>query len=221
VRPIRVLVADDHVVMREGICLLLEAEPDIEVVGQASDGLEAYEKARELKPDVVLMDITMPRMSGLAATRQLRATLPETQVLVLTMHEGDEFFFRVLQAGASGYVLKGASSDELLSGIRAVYQGGVYLYPTMARKLMSDYLSRLSSEQEGYDELTSREREVLTLIAEGLTTREIAERLVISANTVQTHRQNVMDKLDLHNRSELIKYAIRKGLITVDEPGSE
>ncbi|HBY97430.1 MAG TPA: DNA-binding response regulator [Chloroflexi bacterium] len=207
--------------MREGICLLLEAEPDIEVVGQASDGLEAYEKARELKPDVVLMDITMPRMSGLAATRQLRATLPETQVLVLTMHEGDEFFFRVLQAGASGYVLKGASSDELLSGIRAVYQGGVYLYPTMARKLMSDYLSRLSSEQEGYDELTSREREVLTLIAEGLTTREIAERLVISANTVQTHRQNVMDKLDLHNRSELIKYAIRKGLITVDEPGSE
>ncbi|MCZ7567725.1 MAG: response regulator transcription factor [Ardenticatenaceae bacterium] len=220
-RPIRVLVADDHVVMREGICLLLEAEPDIEVVGQASDGLEAYEKARELKPDVVLMDITMPRMSGLAATRQLRATLPETQVLVLTMHEGDEFFFRVLQAGASGYVLKGASSDELLSGIRAVYQGGVYLYPTMARKLMSDYLSRLSSEQEGYDELTSREREVLTLIAEGLTTREIAERLVISANTVQTHRQNVMDKLDLHNRSELIKYAIRKGLITVDEPGSE
>lgn len=213
---IRVLVADDHVVMREGICLLLEDEPDIEVVGQASNGQEAWEKARELKPDVVLMDITMPGMSGLEATRQLRTALPEIQVLVLTMHEGDEFFFRMLQVGASGYVLKGASSDELLSAIRAVHRGGVYLYPTMARKLLTDYLSRPSSEQGSYDELTPREREILTLIAEGLTTREIAEKLVISANTVQTHRQNIMDKLDLHNKSELIKYAIRKGLITVE-----
>ncbi|MFQ5856239.1 MAG: response regulator [Anaerolineae bacterium] len=214
--PIRVLIADDHVVMREGISFLLEAEPDIEVVGQASDGQEAWEKARELTPDVVLMDITMPGMSGLEATRQLRAVLPETQVLVLTMHEGDEFFFRMLQAGASGYVLKGASSDELLSAIRAVHQGGVYLYPTMARKLLADYLSRPPSEQGGYDELTPREREILTLIAEGLTTREISARLVISINTVQTHRQNIMNKLDLHNKSQLIKYAISKGLITVE-----
>lgn len=218
--PIRVLVADDHVVMREGICLLLEAEPDIKVVGQANDGQEALEKAHKLIPDVVLMDITMPGMSGLEATRQLRAALPETQILALTMHEGDEFFFRMLQAGASGYVLKGASPDELLSAIRAVYRRGVYLYPTMAKKLITDYLSRPSSQQGSYDDLTQREREILTLIADGLTTTEIAKKLVLSANTVQTHRQNIMDKLDLHNKTELIKYAIRKGLISI-EPGSQ
>jgi len=218
--PIRVLIADDHVVMREGISFLLEAEPDIQVVGQASDGQEAWEKARQLKPDIVLMDITMPGISGLEATRQLRAALPETQVLVLTMHEGDEFFFRMLQAGASGYVLKGASSDELLNAIRAVYRGGVYLYPTMAKKLLTDYMSRPSTEQSSYDNLTPREREILTLIAQGLTNREIAARLVISVNTVGTHRQNIMEKLDLHNKSELIKYAIRKGLIAV-EPDSD
>ncbi len=214
--PIRVLIADDHVVMREGISFLLEAEPDIQVVGQASDGQEAWEKARQLKPDIVLMDITMPGISGLEATRQLRAALPETQVLVLTMHEGDEFFFRMLQAGASGYVLKGASSDELLNAIRAVYRGGVYLYPTMAKKLLTDYMSRPSTEQSSYDDLTRREREILTLIAQGLTNREIAAKLVISVNTVGTHRQNIMEKLDLHNKSELIKYAIRKGLIAVE-----
>lgn len=214
--PIRVLIADDHVVMREGISFLLEAEPDIQVVGQASDGQEAWEKARQLKPDIVLMDITMPGISGLEATRQLRAALPETQVLVLTMHEGDEFFFRMLQAGASGYVLKGASSDELLNAIRAVHRGGVYLYPTMAKKLLTDYMSRPSTEQSSYDDLTPREREILTLIAQGLTNREIAAKLVISVNTVGTHRQNIMEKLDLHNKSELIKYAIRKGLIVVE-----
>lgn len=214
--PIRVLIADDHVVMREGISFLLEAEPDIQVVGQASDGQEAWEKARQLKPDIVLMDITMPGISGLEATRQLRAALPETQVLVLTMHEGDEFFFRMLQAGASGYVLKGASSDELLNAIRAVHRGGVYLYPTMAKKLLTDYMSRPSTEQSSYDDLTPREREILTLIAQGLTNREIAAKLVISVNTVGTHRQNIMEKLDLHNKSELIKYAIRKGLIAVE-----
>jgi two-component system response regulator NreC len=213
---IRVLIADDHVVMREGICFLLEAEPDIQVVGQASDGQEAWEKARQLNPDIVLMDITMPGLSGLEATRQLRAALPETQVLVLTMHEGDEFFFRMLQAGASGYVLKGASSNELLSAIRAVHRGGVYLYPTVAKKLLADYISHPSTEQGNYDDLTLREREILTLIAEGLTNREIAAKLVISVNTVGTHRQNIMEKLDLHNKSELIKYAIRKGLITVE-----
>lgn len=214
--PIRVLIADDHVVMREGMSVLLEAESDIDVVGQAGDGQEAWEKALELQPDVVLMDITMPKKSGLEVTQHLQNSLPETRVLILTMHEGDEFFFRTLQAGASGYVLKGASPDELLGAIRAVHQGGVYLYPTMATKLMNDYLSRPASEQATYDDLTPREREILTLIAEGLTSREIAEELTISVNTVQTHRQNIMEKLDLHNKSELIKYAIRKGLISVE-----
>lgn len=213
---IRVLVADDHVVMREGISMLLAAVPDITVVAQASSGLEVWEKADQLHPHVILMDISMPGMSGLEATRRLHNELPAIQVLILTMHEGDEFFFQALQAGAAGYILKGASSEDLLSAIRAVYQGGVYLYPTMARKLMADYLKRSSDEQGSYDDLTPREREVLKLIAEGLTTNEIAEQLVISAHTVQTHRQKIMEKLDLHNKSELIKYAIRKGLIRVD-----
>jgi two-component system response regulator NreC len=213
---IRVLVADDHVVMREGICMLLAAEPDIAVVAQASSGSEVWEKAHQLHPHVILMDISMPGMSGLEATRHLHTELPTIQVLILTMHKGDEFFFQALQAGAAGYILKGASSEDLLSAIRAVYQGGVYLYPTMARKLMADYLKRSSDEQGNYDDLTDREREVLKLIAEGLTSNAIADRLVISAHTVQTHRQNIMEKLDLHNKSELIKYAIRKGLIRVD-----
>jgi len=216
VSRIRVLVADDHVVIREGIRLLLEAQPDIEVVGEASDGWEAWKKALKLRPDVVLMDITMPGVGGLEATRQLRATMPDIRVLVLTMHEGEDFFFGMLQAGASGYVLKGASSHELLNAIRSVHQGGIYLYPTMTKKLVSDYLSRPSWEQTGYDDLTSRERDVLTLIAEGLTTQEIADKLMISANTIQTHRHNIMEKLNLRNKSELIKYAIRKGLITVE-----
>lgn len=214
--PIQVLIADDHVVLREGICFLLEAESEVEVVGQANDGAEAWEKAMLLRPDVILMDITMPGMSGLEATHRLRSALPETRILVLTMHEGEEFFFRMLQAGASGYVLKGASYSELLNAIQSVHRGGVYLYPTMAEKLLVDYLNRPSSEQSSYSDLTPREREILTLIAEGLTQREIASKLSISVNTVQTHRQNLMDKLDLHNKTELIKYAIRKGLITLE-----
>jgi len=213
---IRVLLADDHAIVREGVRLLLNAQPDIEVVGEASNGEQALALARTLAPDIVLMDIGMPGMNGLEATQALKAAQPQTNILVLTMHEGEDYFFRILAAGASGYLLKGASSGELLSAIRAVHAGGVYLYPTMAKKLMGDYLKgqKVGSER---DPLTPREREVLKLIAEGKTNREIAEELVLSQNTVQTHRLHLMEKLNLHNRTELIKYAMRRGLIEAEE----
>ncbi len=186
------------------------------MVGEAANGMEAFELARSLQPDMVLMDIGMPGMNGLEATRALKTAQPETHVLVLTMHEDEEYFFRILAAGASGYLLKGAGSAELLSAIRAVWQGGVYLYPTMAKKLMSDYLRGQESGMGGDDPLTPREREVLKLIAAGKTNREIADALVVSVNTVQTHRLHLMEKLHLHNRAELIRYAIRRGLIDAD-----
>ncbi len=214
---IRVVLADDHAIVREGVRLLLDAQPDMEVVGEAADGEQALALARELKPDIVLMDIGMPGMNGLEATRALKAAQPQTSILVLTMHEGEDYFFRILAAGASGYLLKGAGSAELLSALRAVYQGGVYLYPTMAKKLMSDYLKNQEGGAAANDPLTPRERQVLKLIAEGKSNREIAEELVLSSNTVQTHRLHIMEKLNLHKRSELIKYALRRGLIQAEE----
>ncbi len=210
---IRVLVADDHAIVREGVHQLLSQQPDIEVVGEASDGAQVLDLARKLRPDLVLMDIGMPGMNGLEATRALKAEQPQTNVLVLTMQEGEDYFFRLLQAGASGYVLKGAGSAELLSAIRAVQQGGVYLNPTMTKKVLGDLLKRPEQVNAASDRLTPREHEVLKLIAEGKTNREIADELVLSLNTVQTHRLHIMEKLNLHNRAELVKYAIRRGLI--------
>ena len=215
---IRVLIADDHVIVREGLRALLEAEPDIEVVGEAKDGEEAVNKTGEVQPDIVLMDITMPVMNGLEATRLIRQHNPDVKVLALTMHEGDEYFFKILEAGASGYFIKGGSSSELIAALRTVWNGNVFLYPTMAKKLLSDYLQRVKTgtDKESYDGLTSRERQVLKLIAEGYTNQVIADRLVLSPATVQTHRANIMAKLGLHSRTELIKYAIRRGFVTLD-----
>lgn len=215
---IRVLIVDDHTIVREGVRLLLDGAADIEVVGEAAEGEAALDQVRVLRPDVVLMDITMPGMSGLEATRLIKKQWPEVQVLALTMHESEEYFFQILHAGASGYVLKGASSAELLSAIRAAARGDVFLHPSLARKLVGDYLRRVGAgeERSSYDGLTPREKEVLTLIAEGHTNREIAERLVISPSTVQTHRGRIMEKLSLQNRTELIKYAIRRGLIDLE-----
>lgn len=212
---IRVLVADDHTIVREGVRLLLEAQPDIEVVGEAADGREAIALTRQLRPDLVVMDIQMPNLNGLEATRALKAELPQTQILVLTMYESDEYFFQVLAAGASGYVLKKAASADLIAAIRAAHQGDVFLYPSVARRLVSDYLARVKAgeEQNSYDGLTAREREVLKLIAEGHTNQAIADKLVISPSTVQTHRTRIMQRLNLHSRAELIKYALRKGLL--------
>ncbi len=216
---IHILVADDHTIVREGISLLLQSEPDIEVVGEARNGREAVDKTLQLHPDVVLMDIAMPEINGLDATKRIKAARSEAHVLVLTVHESDEYFFQALQAGASGYVLKGATSAELVAAVRAVHSGGIYLHPSVAEKLVADYLKRDSSQtsqRNQYASLTPREREVLILIAEGATNQKIASKLVLSTSTVQTHRANIMEKLSLHNRAELIKYAIRQGLIQLE-----
>jgi two-component system response regulator NreC len=220
-KTIRVLVVDDHTLVRQGIRALLQAEPDLEVVGEGSDGREAVQLARELMPDVIVMDLNLPVMDGMEATRRIKESAPQIQVLALTMHDSDEYFFRVLQAGASGYLLKRAASTELLMAVRAVARGEAFLYTSVAKKLMSDYLNRaqMSGETEAqtqYAGLTTREREVLTLIAEGLSNREIAERLVLSLSTVQTHYTHILEKLNLHKRVELIKYAIRNGMIDAE-----
>ena len=212
---IRVLIADDHTIVREGVRLLLQAQPDIEVVGEAADGEQALALVRQLHPDLVVMDIQMPNWNGLQATRAIKTELPQVHILALTMYESDEYFFQVLAAGASGYILKKAASTDLLAAIHAVHHGDVFLYPSVARRLVTDYLTRVNSgeEQSSYDGLTAREREVLKLIAEGHTNQVIAEKLVISPSTVQTHRNRIMQRLNLHSRAELIKYAMRKGLI--------
>ncbi len=213
---IRVFLTDDHLILREGIRSLLKKVPDIEMVGEAGDGVEAIAKVEQLVPDVVLMDITMPRLNGLEATRQIKQKNPQVKVLVLTMHETNQYLSQMLQVGASGYVVKAAAASELLSAIRTVHQGDVYLYPAITRMLVHDYLQKVKvgEEKTSYDGLTSREKEILMLIAEGKKNREIANLLSISLRTVQAHRTNLMDKLGAHDRTELVKYAISKGLIT-------
>ena len=214
----KVLITDDHAIVREGLQAILSVQSDIEVVGEAIDGEESVKKAKELQPDIVLMDITMPGMNGLEATRLIKKQNPEMKILVLTMHEEDDYFYRILEAGASGYFIKGGSFTELLSALRAVFHGDVFIYPTMAKKLLSNYLEGVKSvhDVEGYRKLTEREREILRLVADGRTNPEIAEQLFISPTTVQTHRAHMMAKLGLHNRTELIKYAIRHGFVTLD-----
>ncbi len=223
---IRVLLADDHTILREGIRLLLSAQPDIEVVGEAGDGKEAVGKAHELRPDIVLMDIAMPGMNGLEATRRIRAEDKEIQVLILSMYEDQDYVLPILEAGASGYVLKRTATSELVSAIRAVYEGNSFLYPSVAKMLIQDYLRRgvggqgpPSGGQDPRGTLSERELEVLRLIGEGLTNQQIADRLFISIKTVQAHRSNIMEKLNIHDRVELVKYAIRHGLIELNGPG--
>jgi DNA-binding NarL/FixJ family response regulator len=215
VDKIRILVVDDHAIMREGIRALLGIHDDIEVVGEASEGKEAVEKSQELMPDVVIMDIAMPGMDGLEATRRIRKKNPKIKVLILTQHDNKEYILSVVKAGAAGYVPKRALGSELVSAIRAVRQGDSFLYPSAAAALIEDYLQQ-AGEEDPYDRLTAREREVLKLIAEGNTSREISDMLFVSQKTVLGHRAKIMEKLNLHNRTELIKYAVRKGLVSLD-----
>lgn len=213
-RQIRVLIVDDHTIVRSGLRLLLEDEPDIDVVGEAVNGREAQQLAASLRPDVILMDISMPEVDGVEATRHIKAHWPDINILVLTMHRTDDFFFDVLRAGASGYVLKGAETEELINAVRIVGRGEVFLYPTMAQKLVQSYLDQGSREPDLEPLLSPREKEVLFLLVDGYSNKEIAEKLVVSASTVHTHRSNLMNKLGLSSRRELIQYARQSGLMS-------
>ncbi len=210
---IRVLIADDHTIVRSGVRLLLEAETDIEVVGEALDGKEALALVEQLHPNVVLMDIAMPGVDGLEATKKIMSQWPETRILVLTMHRSDEYFFEMIKAGASGYVLKGAETNELIHALRVVAKGEVFLYPSMAGKLVKGYLSSLDGSKNALSNLSKREQEILRLLADGYTNKEIAEKLFVSPSTVHTHRSNLMNKLNLNSRRDLIEYTRQKGIL--------
>ncbi len=211
---VKILIVDDHALLREGIRALLGVHDEIEIVGEASDGNEAIQKALEFTPDVILMDLVMPGMDGLEATRRIRKSIPAAKVLVLTQYETRQYILAAIKAGAAGYVPKKALSSELLTAIRTVHMGDSYLYSSATKALMEDYQQRV--EREPYDRLTAREREILKLVAAGRTSREITDILHISLKTVQGHRLKITKKLGLGNRTELIKYAMRKGLVDMN-----
>lgn len=214
-KKIKVLVVDDHTIVRDGICALLGLVMDMEVVGEATNGREALEKVEQLLPDVVLMDIAMPIMGGLEATRRIHREFPGTKVLALTQYDDKEYVLPVIEAGARGFISKTAASSELASGIRAVHRGDSFLSPSVARVFVEDYqqVAAAQGKQDLYQRLTDREREVLTLVAEGHTIQRIADMLVISPKTVEGHKTSLMAKLDIRNKTDLVKYAIRKGII--------
>jgi DNA-binding NarL/FixJ family response regulator len=215
----KILLVEDHIVVRQGIKALLSDEPDIEIVGEADNGREALPLVSKLQPDVVLMDISMPGLNGIEATRQIRQRYADVKVVILSMHANEEYVFQVLRAGASGYVLKQSDSSEVLTAIRAALAGGSFLSPPISRAVIDDYVHRAEARgrEDDMDLLTSREREVLQLLAEGASNREIAEQLSISIKTVETHRSNMMNKLAVKSKTDLVKYALRKGWATLGE----
>jgi two-component system response regulator NreC len=215
---LKVLLVEDHVIVRQGIKALLDEEPDITIVGEAGDGSEGLLLAQKLKPDIVLMDVSLPALDGIQVTRQICDRMPEVRVLMLSMHDNEEYVFRALQAGACGYVLKQSTSTELVLAIRAVAAGSTFLSPDISQILIGDYLRRAetrSDTEEALDILTPRERQVLQLITKGFNNRQIAEKLQISIKTVETHRGNMMRKLDVHDRAGLVKFAMDSGLVTL------
>ncbi|SDS36842.1 two component transcriptional regulator, LuxR family [Paenibacillaceae bacterium GAS479] len=216
---IHVLVVDDHAVVRSGLVQLMNGRNGLTAVGEAADGDEAIVKALELQPDVVLMDLSMPHgKDGLTATAELKKLLPNTAVLILTMHDDEEYLFRAIHAGASGYILKNSPYEELLQAVQHVAQGNAYLYPSATKRLMSDYLEKVRSGDYGgsFESLTEREKEILAKVAQGYANKEIAELLFISVKTVETHKSNLMEKLDLRTRPDLVKYAAKKGLLNFE-----
>ena len=214
-KTIKVLLVDDHTILRDGIKSLLETEDHIKVVGEAVNGEEALQKVEKLSPDVVLMDISMPKMNGIQATSQISEEYPDIKILILTMHDEEGYVQPIFQAGAAGYVVKRTATRELVSAIEGVVEGNTILHPSVTETLLAEGQGSDSDDGDMYDGLTERELEVLTLIAEGLTNQEIADELYISIKTVQAHRANIMDKLGLNDRVALTKYAIRKGLISL------
>jgi two-component system response regulator NreC len=211
----RLLLVDDHAVVRSGLRMLLEPASDFEIVGEAASGREAIEAVATVRPDIVLMDIGLPDLSGIEAAAEIKRLHPETAIVALTIHEDEAYFFKMLAAGASGYVPKRAAPEELLTALRAAAAGEVYLYPSLARLLVNDYLAQEPGgrPEQAIDGLTDREQEVLAHLADGASNAEIAETLSISPKTVARHRENIMRKLGMHSRTELVKYAIRKGII--------
>ena len=215
---LRIMLADDHAIVREGMRALIDKVSDIEVVDQAESGRETVEKCCELAPDVVVMDIAMPDLNGVEATRQITSEVPNTRVLALSVHSGRKMVSAMLQAGASGYLVKKCATDELINAIRTVVDGKTYLSPDISHLVVQDYLNSVPEDlSSAFSILTERERQVLQLVAEGLTTKAIAYDLDVSVKTIETHRQNVMEKLDIHSVAELTKYAVREGLTALDE----
>ena len=212
---IRVLICDDHTLFCEGIKAILRNEPGLEIVGEARDGRQAVELVKEVRPDVLLMDVSMPDMNGFDATRRVREFDESVKVLMLTMHDEEELVARCLEAGAHGYILKDAPASQLLYAIETVYKGERYLSPAVLKKVVAGYVKNSQRPQTSYDRLSTREREVLKLLAEGLSVKGIASRLNLSVKTVDVHKYNLMRKIDVHDRAELIKYAIQKKLIAV------
>jgi two-component system, NarL family, response regulator NreC len=213
---IQVVIADDHAIVRSGLSMLINAQEDIEVVGMATDGGEAVELALKLRPHIILMDLSMPPgENGLSATMRLRELAPEIGVLVLTMHDDEEYLFRVLQAGASGYILKSAPDIDLIVAIRTVYKGDAYLYPSATKTLIQEFMQRVQKgvDTDYFNVLTEREQEILVLIAKGYANKEIAEKLCVSVKTIETHKTKIMEKLQLKTRPELVRYAMKKGLL--------
>jgi len=213
----RILIADDHPIVRDGLKSLLNLYSEMTVVGEANDGEQAIAMASELKPDLLLLDIGMPKLNGLQVLQKIKSLLPEMKVLVLSQYDSEEYLFSVLRYGASGYLLKETSSEELISAIHTVVNGKIYLSPIMVQALVSEFLALEDSTVKVKDSLTSREEEVLLLVAQGNTSKAIAEKLSISVKTAQTHRYHIMEKLGLHNQTEIVKYAIRKGIIAENE----
>ncbi len=216
---VRIMVVDDHAVVRSGLKLLLDGKHGMTVVGEAADGEEALLKAPELAPNVILMDLSMPHgKDGLSTTAELKKLLPDMAVLILTMHDDEEYLFRAIHAGASGYVLKSAPHEELLTAIQHIAAGNAYLHPSATKRLMSDYLDKFKNGEHigTYESLTEREREILAKVAQGYSNKEIAEQLIISVKTVETHKSNLMEKLDLKTRPDLVKFAMKKGLLSFE-----
>ncbi len=210
----RILLADDHAVVRHGLRLVLDSEPDLTVVAEAGDGAEAVEQAIRHEIDLAILDVTMPRLTGIQAARQIAQHKPDLRVLILSMHDSERYFFEALSAGASGYVLKSVADRDLVEACRATMRGESFIYPGAVKALIRDYLERIrNGETPAEDPLSPRESEIIKLIAEGHSSREIADILVISERTVERHRSNILEKLGMHNRVELTRYAIRRGLV--------
>jgi DNA-binding NarL/FixJ family response regulator len=209
----RILIADDHEIVRSGLKRVLDARPDMEVVAEAEDGAEAVEKALKNDVHLAILDVSMPRMTGIQAAAELHKRKPDVKSLMLSMHDSEQFLFEALKAGASGYVLKSGADTDIVKAVRAAMRGDSYLYPSAVTTLVSDYVERGGRGEERFDVLTPRELEVLKLIAEANTSKQIADKLFISIKTVDRHRQNILDKLGMRDRVELTRYAIRRGLI--------